>query len=459
MNLKKITATFCSALLMMNMVIVSNAQQVTAQTEKPKQTIPAGVTEQTTQTSETSESVASSTQPEQTETQSETVTKAPESSSTTTTTTTEEYYVPQPTTDAATVELKVGKVKNGKFVAKIKINSDYPVANFSATVEYDSSLIKLVKADHNSEAGGMATDKVDSGKYVYNYINNYGSNYEGTYDTLNFELVDRSMVSTVLYLTVNSLDDTSLNPIGYTAENAIVKNNEVDDKGFALNADDYKKVGIELSDEPVSLESLGIKNVKDCTIENGEILIFENGSFKTLSTGSTKVMVNYKNGTTGYYIVTISRPDDSSQAVTTVATTVAKTNETSDDGISIKDILIWLVVIAGVIIVLVEYFVIMRSKKKNKIQEQQEDNTPEEENGITEADETVKEDVDEEQESHESFDEDDEFDDDEIDIEHKKIDFDWSSIGLDDSDTKTDHVQADESDVSDEGSTDNSDEE
>ena len=449
MNLKKITAVLCSIVTMMSMPVIANAQRAAVQTEKPKQTIQAGVTEQTSQTSETSTAATAGTQAEQSETESETTTQAPETTPAATTTT-EEYYVPQPTTDAATVELKVGKVKNGKFVAKIKIKSDYPVANLSATVEYDSSLIKLVKADHNSDAGGMATDKNSSGKYVYNYINNYGSNYEGTYDTLNFELVDKSMVSTVLYLTVNSLDDTSLNPIGYTAENAIVKNNEVDSNGFSLNSNDYTKINIQMNGDPVSLESLGIKNVKDCTIENGEILIYENGNFKTLSTGSTKVMVTFKDGTTGYYIVTISQPDDSSQAVTTVVTTTNKSNDTPNNGISIKDILIRFVVAAGVIVVFVEYFVILKSKKKNKPQE--EENNLEEENDLTDTDESAEENIDAE-ESSDSLDDDD-FDDDELDIEHKKIDFDWSSIGLDDSTEKTDISETEESSESEDEKTD-----
>ena len=349
MNLKRTAAAACAALTAM---LVSFS--VYADNENTYQN------EQTTQISQNTEYEGSEssqqTSVSESETQQSTEQSVTDEQQTTPSETQPDYesettYAPvynEPTEVASNVVLEIGKVKDGKFTAKIKIDSESLISNASISVEYDKSLIKFISSKPNKDAGGMAADDSYEGKYVYNYINRDGTDFDGTFVTLNFEILDKSMVSTVMYLTVESLDDENINPIACNAENAIVKNSEaISDESSDIDADSYKRITLQMSKKPVSLESLGIKNVKSCTVENGEVLIAEDGYLKTMSTGSTKLEVTYNDGSKENFVITIVNPHADSESSFETVATVAPVNGDS----SLKVLLIIIAAVAAIVII------------------------------------------------------------------------------------------------------------
>lgn len=267
----------------------------------------------------------------------------------------------EPTETASNVVLEIGKVKDGKFTAKIKIDSESLISNASISVEYDKSLLEFISSEPNKDAGGMAADNSYEGKYVYNYINRDGTDFDGTYTTLNFKILDDSMISTVMYLTVESLDDENLNAIACNAENAIVKNSEeTKDENSEADADSYRRITLHMSKKPISLESLGIKNAKSCTVGNGEVLIAEDGYLKTMSTGATKLEVTYNDGSKEDFVITIINAENDSALDSDSSDSAAATVAPVNGGSSLKTLLICIAVVVGLALIATEYIVIMK---------------------------------------------------------------------------------------------------
>lgn len=295
-----------------------------------------------------------------------TTTAAPVTTTTTTTVTT--MVADKPTSKPGTVALEVGEVKNGEFKVKLKIECDALVSNASASVSYDSSLLEYVSSEQNDNAGGMAVENCFDGKFVYNYVNKDGTDYQGTYITLNFRIIDETMVSTVLYLSVTSLDDNNLVPISFSSENVIVNNPDAEVEEPEPEEDELEEVKIPFSEEPVTLSEYGIDDIKDCVVENGEIMLYENGSVQTLAKGATKITVTHSDGSKSYYLVKITDSEESSseKAVEAAASISDKTDKQSkssdktDDGNRFRNLLIIGAVTLAVIVLIVEYIMIMK---------------------------------------------------------------------------------------------------
>lgn len=90
----------------------------------------------------------------------------------------------------------------------------------------------------------------------------------------------------MLYLTVNSLDDENLNAISNQVENGIVKYQDAAD--VQQDDSDYIEIDVDYSKYPIAPEDIGLTDVDSVTVANGEVLIFEDGKFQTLSTGRNK---------------------------------------------------------------------------------------------------------------------------------------------------------------------------
>ncbi len=288
-------------------------------------------------------------------------------------TTTTTLVADRPTSKPGTVILDVGEVNNGEFKVKLKINCDALISNASASVSYDSSLLEYISSEQNDDAGGMAVENCFDGKFVYNYVNKDGTDYQGTYITLNFRIIDETMVSTVLYLSVTSLDDNNLVPISYASENAIVKNPDAVVVDSEPEESELEEIIIPFKNEPVMLSEYGIEDVKECVIENGEVILYEDGAFITMETGATKITVTHSDDSKSYYLVKVTDETESSSdnAVEAVASINDKTEkqsnnaEDSKSGNHIRNLLIIGAVTIAVIVLIAEYIIIMKPFGKN----------------------------------------------------------------------------------------------
>ena len=303
--------------------------------------------------------------------QTATTTTTPIPTTTTTTTT----VTDAPMLEPATVKLEVGEVKDMKFSVKLVIDSEALVSSASISVEFDKDLMELVSTKQNEEAGGMAVENTFEGKYVYNYVNADGSEYKGAFVTLNFEIIDEDMTSSVLYLSVTSLDNNQLKPISFTTENGIVTYKTAEEVEAAAKAE-ARTVKLQYSEDFITLESLGITDVKECTVENGQLLICENNQLKTLAVGETMIEIIHSNDKKEYIKVVIEAPATEATTVTTTTANSELSVETEKVGFPIKKALIISVIIIGVIVLIVEYFLIIRPLDK-KTDAEEEDETDE----------------------------------------------------------------------------------
>lgn len=308
-------------------------------------------------------------------------------------TTTTTLVADRPTSKPGTVALDVGEVKNGEFKVKLKINCDSLISNASASVSYDSALLEYVSSEQNDDAGGMAVENCFDGKFVYNYVNKDGTDYQGTYITLKFKIIDETMVSTVLYLSVTSLDDNNLVPISYSAENAIVRNPDAAVEEPEPEESELEEIIIPFTNEPVMLSEYGIEDVKDCVIENGEVMLYEDGAVLTMETGTTKITVTHSDGSKSYYLVKVTDETENSdgkavEAAAGINDKTDKQSKTADNetsGNRIRNLLIIGAVTIAVIVLIAEYIMIMKPFGKKAKKTADDDEAAED--GQTSADE------------------------------------------------------------------------
>ncbi len=363
MNFKKITVGLFAAVMAMTSVCF-------ADNETPQTT--------TLPVNEPAQDVTTTTEQSQWQDTQQTTTTA-QTWETTTWGTTTSYVADTPTSTPTVIKLVVSDVKDKKFTAKINIQSDHLISNASISVGYDESLIEFEKCDTNDKAGGMAVDNAFAGKFVYNYVNADGTDFDGNYATLHFKVADEKLTSTVLYLTVNSLDDENLNAISNQVENGIVKYKDAAES----ESDDsnYIEIDVDYSKDPIDPADMGLTDVDSVTVANGEVLIFEDGKFQTMSTGETKIDITYKDGSVGHFKVVIKDPEvskvESSEADSSSKIAAAPTEEKSS-GISMG-ILIAIVCVLCVAVVATEYVMIVRKKSVGKKKSDDTDDTEDEE--------------------------------------------------------------------------------
>ena len=264
MDFKKVTVGFFAAVMAMTSVCFADPETPVT-TDVP-------VTDPVPETTTTA-------QPQREDTETTTTTTAQTWETTTWGTTTSYSYVPDtPTSTPTVVKLVVSEVKDKKFTAKINIQCDHLISNASISVGYDDSLVEFEKCETNDKAGGMAVDNAFAGKFVYNYVNADGTDFDGDYATLHFKVADEKLTSTVLYLTVNSLDDENLNAISNQVENGIVKYQDAAD--VQQDDSDYIEIDVDYSKYPIAPEDIGLTDVDSVTVANGEVLIFEDGTLR-----------------------------------------------------------------------------------------------------------------------------------------------------------------------------------
>lgn len=284
------------------------------------------------------------------------------------------------TSKPATLRLDVGEVKDGEFEVKLNISSEALVSNASLSVSYDNTLLEYAGSEEDKDAGGMAVENNFDGKYVYNYVNKDGSDHSGTFITLKFKIIDETMVSTVLYLSVTSLDDNNLIPISFTAENGIVNNPDAKTEESAADPVESKTIEISMGSDPVSLADLGINDVKECQITDGEAAEYKDEKIIPISVGTAKLRVTYNDDSRETFTVNVLKAEVKEAAAASAS--LADKNSNSN---STRNIIILGVVTLGMIAVIAEYIIIMKPfGNKAKKPAADEDNIPDESGETTE---------------------------------------------------------------------------
>lgn len=284
------------------------------------------------------------------------------------------------TSKPATLRLDVGEIKDGEFEVKLNISSEALVSNASLSVSYDNTLLEYAGSEEDKDAGGMAVENNFDGKYVYNYVNKDGSDHSGTFITLKFKIIDETMVSTVLYLSVTSLDDNNLIPISFTAENGIVNNPDAKTEESAADPVESKTIEITMGSDPVSLADLGINDVKECQITDGEAAEYKDEKIIPISVGTAKLRVTYNDDSREIFTVNVLKAEVKEAAAASAS--LADKNSNSN---STRNIIILGVVTLGMIAVIAEYIIIMKPfGNKAKKPAADEDNIPDESGETTE---------------------------------------------------------------------------
>ena len=373
MNLKKIIAVVSSVIIMS--VSTLNASAVDSKATAVSENAPEN--SQTTADITQSEITTAPEESQQTETSPETTTQqqttAPETEATTKKTqatteatteeTTEETTVEEDVSaTAAEISLAISQVKNGRFTAKLKINSEANVANAKIRLKFDSKKILYIKSSPNYDIGGNCDAKSGKGSVLVNYTNSASTAFDGTYTTLTFKIKDNTVASTVIYLEVLSLTNEIGRNIPHNENNGVVTNNEYAET--TVQKIEYKPLTLKLEDSPVTLADLGIKDILSCEVENSDVILYAKGMLKLVKPGKSKLTVIHKNGSKEYYEVTVEKP-----AETTVAANTEK-KDNSDNGKFIWIFVVVILVAVGVIaLCLIIYFTTVKSKKNSEYDE------------------------------------------------------------------------------------------
>lgn len=279
----------------------------------------------------------------------------------------------KPTSAPSKVFLKPGEIKDGKVSVELRIEADTAVSGALMSVSFDTALLQLESTQINPEAGGKAAENSFNGKYVFNYTNDSGSKFQGNYVTLNFNVLDKDMVSTTLFLTVTTLDNKSGIPISYSIENGIVSN--PDAPGYQANNQQEapklnKLVRVQKSVGQAPPSKMGIEDYRNIVVADESIVKFEDGVFKMLAAGETSFDVVFNNDEIETYDIVIEDDtivtDGQDRTVTTADNNGGKVIDKT-----VRNLFIIIAVALTMIIIAVEYLIIMKptSKRRKKLAE------------------------------------------------------------------------------------------
>lgn len=266
-----------------------------------------------------------------------------------------------PTLEPTKVKLEVGEISNFRFPVNLDISPEIPISGATISIEYDSDLLELKSSSINTaEIGGISVDSHVDGKYTFTYMNVEGTQFSGTYSTLTFRIKDKTMTSTVIYVSAESLEDVNLLSVPNVVENGIVNYRSAEPaNAVAEDEKQFKEIKFEKTDEPVTLESLGIQDVKKITVSDNQTAFAEDGMITVLSVGKTNLTVTHNDGSISYYTLIVSEPEQqeiSSDAAESSKKSV-KVKAEKNNG---RTTAIIIAIAAAVIAVIAEYIVIVK---------------------------------------------------------------------------------------------------
>ncbi len=287
--------------------------------------------------------------------------------STTTTPEPEVFY-------SADVEVvNAGVDDDGRLEIRLKIESESKIAGAKIFLDFDKDILKYHSTKVNdSDIGGMATNECDDGRYTFNYVNTSGTDFDGTYVSVFFTFKETKADQTSVMAVVDNLNDEKLHRIkNITIANAIIEiEHEDDDSSDDSSAEhSYQPINLNLSSKDgVTLDSLGIRDYNSITSENEDVAYIKDGKIYMLKAGTSDVIVDYKDGTKGYFRINVINDSDEEASTSDDSSKSAIASTDSDDSRrqTLKITIIIVIVCTAIVLLIVEYFIIMNRQRRKK---------------------------------------------------------------------------------------------
>lgn len=297
-----------------------------------------------------------------------------------------------------TVKLVPTKIVDKKFSVDLYFESSTDIISSDLTITYDSNVLKLNKSKVNKSMGEtIAAAETTPGKIQFQYSNPNGSSssseaeeepgsessetdsgddnaiaveaVQPSYLTLDFEVVDVTERSSVLYIEVNSLRDRSSTELTYRADGTIIQIEGAVPVDPSADESMFTELRVALSDMTISYESLGLTNVKQVTFAESDIAAVGENGINTLSYGLTNMTVEFTDGSFKYYRLVVSENVPTGMVLTSEPDSVTDIAAEGDPGnvgeiiktetrssSRVKYLIIYILVLIAIIAVFVEYF-------------------------------------------------------------------------------------------------------
>ncbi len=290
-----------------------------------------------------------------------------------------------------TVKLTPTKIADKKFSAELFIDGNTDVSAADLTITYDSKVLKLNKTTISKKVKGtLAAAETSPGTVQLQYTSDGGTQtYDESSETdstdsaaetkpgylvLDFEIIDTTERSTVLYITVNSLRDMSMTEVTYRADGTIIQIEGAVPVDAAADESMYTELRVARSDSKILFDSIGLQNVKKATLSDATIATADEKGLTTLADGLTNMTVEFNDGSVKYYrlVVTETAPVVTTQAAESAAPSevqpaaaeteavavadgeIVKTQTKSNE--KVKYLIIYIAVILGIIAIFAEFF-------------------------------------------------------------------------------------------------------
>ena len=211
----------------------------------------------------------------------------------------------------------------------------------------------------------MPAVSTEPGILTFSYINAEGTTYSGTYLTLYMEIIDKEMTSSVIYVSVDTLEDTDLREIPNNISNAVISYREESSEEIVTKKPDESSrihegntFRVRVGDLPLTLEELGVKdplNVMSVKSMDNSIARYEKGAVSFVGVGETEIVVRMNDDSEQRFTIIVSEAlaDDGSSESEAVDNTP-------------RNIAIAVAVIAAAFLILIEYIVICKPFRKKK---------------------------------------------------------------------------------------------
>lgn len=289
----------------------------------------------------------------------------------------------------ANVTLELSPIEDTKFKADLKIDYVHKITAADFTITYDTNVLKLNSSSVSKKAEGtIAAAETTPGEVQFQYTNEQGSEFKDSYLTMNFEIIAPTERSSVIYIKVNSLLDENRTQLTYRADGSIVQIAGAVTYDASADESMYKELKIYQSDTPITFSQLGIGDVVKASIKDETLAKCDKSAITTLRTGLANMVVEFSDGTRGYYRLVVADPATTTTAaasteivpVTDSGVIAADQNSAAqisssapdtstsqlDSGITrtetksnsnIKNLIIFILVILAIIAVIVEFFI------------------------------------------------------------------------------------------------------
>ncbi|MCD8095354.1 MAG: hypothetical protein LUE12_04420 [Ruminococcus sp.] len=271
--------------------------------------------------------------------------------------------------DPIEIKIDAGEIEDKIFNAELNITTETEIASADFTIIYDSDVLTLLSSEAAEiDYAAAAAAETEDGKIQYQLLSSSGVSLEEPYMSMQFQVLDTNEKTTVIYVTINSLQDVNSNELTYRSDGTIVNIESAAAVDASADESMYSEIKILKSDEPISYESLGFSGVTSVTFENEDLATADDEGITALSSGITNMTVEFEDETYAYYRLVISEPNNeaseeaessvlSADEVILESNDITKTETKSSQ--NVKKLIIYLLVIAAVAAIIVEYFMIV----------------------------------------------------------------------------------------------------